>query len=692
MIRSTKKALIASVMSLLLCTTMLIGTTFAWFTDTDTATTSNIVAGTLDIEIVDEQGNELSTLDFVNANGSAEILWEPNATFQTVGFKFVNNGNLALKYKVQLNNTEVSYNKLNEVIEFTLVGEDGTEIALDTMVDLELLPNAESQIMYIRGHMDADAGNQYQGATLSGVSITVYAAQSEEETDMTDSSYDNEAIYDDEIITVGSADAFIAAFSSFEDGQTITLTDDIDMTGKAWTAFSLANKTLTIDGNGYTVSNLSDGLIERTGSGSITIKDITFDRMIVADNMCADDNFESSALIANADTCSFISMKNVTVKNSSITSEKYAAALVGYTTGYGNDYDGPVYASHNFTNCTVMNTNISGGGSTGAIIAHAGGNKATTTTINGVTIANNSIVGEDAAHTGVIIGTSHVGEVYLNYEKSAVQAGPAIGRFVPGTTGKLTINGVEQTAFESEELVPEVNIVSATSKEQLNDAISNATDASTIVLSNGTYTLPQMTDKEISIVGGKDTVVDMSAAVDGSGSNITFDGVTVNLPATDNYTGIQHTEKVVYKDCTIVGQQTMYSSEVEFVNCTFENLNNAYCIWTYGATNATFTNCTFNTSGKAILVYIEDEHHATITVNNCVFNDNDAFELYKGAVEVGSSPRSDATTYNIYINGCKVNGFAVNNEGINTGSVLWGNKNSMDKDHLNVVIDGADVY
>ena len=49
--RSTKNALISSVLALVLCFTMLLGTTYAWFTDSVTSATNIIAAGNLDIEL-----------------------------------------------------------------------------------------------------------------------------------------------------------------------------------------------------------------------------------------------------------------------------------------------------------------------------------------------------------------------------------------------------------------------------------------------------------------------------------------------------------------------------------------------------------------------------------------------------------------------------------------------------------------
>ena len=76
-------------------------------------------------------------------------------------------------------------------------------------------------------------------------------------------------------------------------------------------------------------------------------------------------------------------------------------------------------------------------------------------------------------------------------------------------------------------------------------------------------------------------------------------------------------------------------------------------------------------------------------MTDCTFNDNNTLETNKAAIEIGDD--YDAV-YNLTVNNVTVNGFAVNPEGTSTGSKIWANKKSMDTDHLNVVIDGVDVY
>ena len=125
----TKKSLLLSCLSMLLCVTMLIGSTFAWFTDNATTGVNTIQAGTLDIGLYEIPADkvfnmsELSTytnlendkLSFRDANGNENILWEPGATFVTPDFTVVNKGNLAAKAKITINGIDGN-NKLLEVI------------------------------------------------------------------------------------------------------------------------------------------------------------------------------------------------------------------------------------------------------------------------------------------------------------------------------------------------------------------------------------------------------------------------------------------------------------------------------------------------------------------------------------------------------------------------------------------------
>ncbi len=457
---STKRALLASVLSLLLCVSMFVGSTFAWFTDTDSAATSNIVSGTLDVEIVDADGNEKKDeLQFLDKNATAPAYWEPGATYYTEQFAIKNNGNLNLKFKLDIKGAKISEGKLNEVIKFTLVNaKDNSEYPIYNtganntvlMNNIPLLANEQSDYFYIKATMSADAGNDYQNLTLSGLNIVVYATQQTGEYDINGDNYDNDATYDDEVVLVSNADEFMSAFAALEPGQIISLTGTIDMDGKAWTPVN--NKSFILKGNGHTISNMNGPLVGTTAALEYTIQDVTFENLTV-DGVYG--GIAVAGIIGYADTCAYINMTNVTIDGATITGAEYVGGFVGYTSGYGVDTNGPVNASHNFTNCTIKNATLTStsDGSVGGLIGHCGSNAATTTRISGFAYENLTLEQQTTRtdKLGNMIGTANVGIVYIADDiaiENSAEIG-YIGRFVPQNgTGKLYINNVDIPEFD----------------------------------------------------------------------------------------------------------------------------------------------------------------------------------------------------------------------------------------------------
>ena len=115
--KSARRGLLVSATSLLLCVAMLVGTTFAWFTDSVSSGTNKIQAGNLDIEVKHTNANvstpvtiQGDTKLFCNKDGNA-MQWEPGAvSYET--FTVSNEGTLALKYNLKLNITD--YNAVSE--------------------------------------------------------------------------------------------------------------------------------------------------------------------------------------------------------------------------------------------------------------------------------------------------------------------------------------------------------------------------------------------------------------------------------------------------------------------------------------------------------------------------------------------------------------------------------------------------
>ena len=123
--KTTKRALLTSALALLVCVSMLIGSTFAWFTDSVTSGSNKIVAGTLDIDLYkinDPLGMVMGTAGAVEeiTDSSApifdeDILWEP-AYEAVANLELVNNGNLALKWQAIIRPT-AGIGELAEVID-----------------------------------------------------------------------------------------------------------------------------------------------------------------------------------------------------------------------------------------------------------------------------------------------------------------------------------------------------------------------------------------------------------------------------------------------------------------------------------------------------------------------------------------------------------------------------------------------
>ena len=208
--RATKRALLTSVMALVMCVVMLVGTTFAWFTDTASTGVNKIVAGNLDIQLfyANNATGEGATWTEVDANttlnflqkqagGSVEqgtdILWEPGCTYSLPALKIVNNGNLALKYKVVVSGIQGSA-KLNEVIDWTMKL-DGADFIMGSEHSLAAKNNdtVDADIFTISGTMDKNAGNEYQKESIDGINITVYATQDTVENDSFGNTYDKDA-------------------------------------------------------------------------------------------------------------------------------------------------------------------------------------------------------------------------------------------------------------------------------------------------------------------------------------------------------------------------------------------------------------------------------------------------------------------------------------------------------------------
>ena len=209
-----------------------------------------------------------------------------------------------------------------------------------------------------------------------------------------------------------------------------------------------------------------------------------------------------------------------------------------------------------------------------------------------------------------------------------------------------------------------------------------AEENATVVLSSGTYNIPDGIADGVTILGSEGTVIDIPAQINCGGKHLTFKNVAMTSPNKD-YTGIIHVASVKYVGCTIEGQPFSYADNAVFEKCTFNQTSSgSYNIWTYGSKNITFNNCVFNCAGKSVLIYNEGAlSSGIVTFDKCKFIASESV-AGKAAIEIDSR----FTSYEVYINGCTHDGFA---NGSVSGNSLW-NKKDGDKS-VKVFVDGTQV-
>ena len=204
--KTTKRALVSSLLVLVLCFTMLLGTTFAWFTDSASSVGNKITTGNLDVDLYRWSENGSTE---ITANSDpifpGTITWEPGMT-QVVYLSIKNNGSLDLKYKVGLEVKNVTKN-LTDVMSYAITPDatfgtltgwvgNGLSVVSGTNVaanDVVLGAGAE-HFFALSVHMDEEAGNEYMNGTIE-FDINVLAGQLASELDSFDNTYDADATY-----------------------------------------------------------------------------------------------------------------------------------------------------------------------------------------------------------------------------------------------------------------------------------------------------------------------------------------------------------------------------------------------------------------------------------------------------------------------------------------------------------------
>ena len=610
--KATKRALLTSVMALVMCVVMLVGTTFAWFTDTASTGVNKIQAGNLDVALEyatkwDNDGKvtkwenaEGKTLQFKTADGRTDnILWEPGCRYQLPELRVVNKGNLALKYIIKVTGIETNHEavpgepNLNDVITWEIKYSDDAvwNAEADTFkAGYSLAPNA-SNVVTIKGEMDKNAGNKYQGLSIDGVSVTVYATQMTAEFDSIDNLYDKDAAYK------GSQE-FTSGTHVLNKGGVALNPHDVAV------LVSGAGTDVTITGGYYDGGKGGDNRCVQVDTGAkVTIKDGTF-------TVGGDANgLGNSVILCNGGT--------VVIEGGFF-----------YTD----------YAYRNFY----------------YVLNQQNGNPGT------ITVKGGTFVNYDPSKGDDNLGGNFVAPGYsVISEKHGEDTWYTVVKGTGATVG---------------------------TQEDLNSAITNNETSTVKLTTAGTYTLPdKLQGKDITVIGTKDTVVNMASNDCYHADNVSLEGVTVEF-ANEDYRGFKHTGKLTYKDCTITGKQFLYGTEVEFINCTFVQGAVDYNVWTYGAGSVLFKDCTFDCKGKAVLIYNEGHISSqNVEFQNCKFKAS-APVNGKAAIEIDCT----YTSYNVVIDKATADNVAGFADGSVSGSPVWNVK--LGSKPTTVTLNGTQVY
>ena len=291
--KSTKRALVTSALAILMCVAMLIGTTFAWFTDTASTGVNKIQAGNLDVKLM--YSTDMQT--WKEATDQTKLfddnaLWEPGYT-QVVYLKIVNAGNLALKYEagfsknytsnrgknvngdwyrvdnyLKIGTAETTTKFANREDVWSAIAATEKTLAKDVMLTdgwITLKAGESSNPFAVAIYMPTSVGNEANASRLkpssvSGLGIEVRATQATVESDSFDNNYDANA-------------ATVLKRVEYTDGEH-TVTGNIQANGTAGAIHGTGTAKITVDATtvyGTYVSNYAMAVCASSRS-EITIK------------------------------------------------------------------------------------------------------------------------------------------------------------------------------------------------------------------------------------------------------------------------------------------------------------------------------------------------------------------------------------------------------------------------------------
>lgn len=439
---TNKRKIAASAAMTAASVALLMGLTFAWFTDSVTNTGIAIQAGTLDIKLTGE-GDGGAIL-------KSDAQWEPGYSEKATA-TLSNEGSLWLKYKFQIDNLLTAGDAdLAEVLDVYVVDPDATNLddaeLIGTVAGLAageqlgeagvLCPKSytgtdahASKTFSLVVKMRESAGNEYQGCGIS-FDVTVKATQTAVELDGFGSpNYDMNAPFpmnDEEIKNAITNDAPNVSISSdieiSRDNSDYQVTSDkvIDFNGSSVTRVDKPGGYFTIGEIGgdpvnvtvkkaHFASTIDDrgaqGAVRVEGTSAVTFEDCSFSGH--ADDIYAEafTCYSTGPIKLTFNNCTFDSK---VVLDSPSGGERIDAIFNNctFTGAFGRDAavytDMTTHGSATFNGCTIDIANASTGNVDGVNLALTSGPNEMVGTFNDTTI---KVAKRYQASRGVPVGT-----------------------------------------------------------------------------------------------------------------------------------------------------------------------------------------------------------------------------------------------------------------------------------------------
>ena len=615
---STKKALISSIVVLALCFSMLIGTTFAWFTDSATSTGNIIKTGNLDVEMYYADGTEAvpTTAEGWTDASTGAIFnydnWEPGYV-DVKHVQIKNNGTLALKYQVRIMaNGEVS--DLSDVIDVYYVDPaqaitDRAQLTADnylgtlTAVLAGLDETASGKLEAEEAHtitlalkMQESAGNQYQNKSIgTDFSVIVLATQATAEDDSFDDQYDADATFAAEF------NNFKAALANAQAGDTVTL----NLTHDAYLAagevmIAPEGVDIVVNGNGHTIyADKATHVIAGKQDTDIVIKDLTIVGKTTDDAIISQNNGVGDPVN--------IVMENVKVNLTDIKGVNWPVCFGGTGTA-------------TLTNCEITGAGLDSGDYADGNHFFAGA-KMNVTFVNtkvGSVMLNGSQGGDSA--TLNIDADSKIGTVYLEAKDRSVVTG--------------SVENVDEM------------IIPVKNAGDMKQAIESASADTTVYIAlAGNFNATEA----IAVAAGVNLVVY------GEGKTVTTTGMQ------DKYFIKSNGGTVEINDLTVTGdaKYAFYSVGGKAVmNNVKVNMDGNYKVCFYGGGVTELNNCTINGNASFVSIWFGDGR--TVTINGGTYSSMCInASIGAGVGSAGTLVVNDATVDIIYGGAYEANGEVV---------------------------------